>query len=357
MSTTILKKAIGKKLSPKKTIRYRSSNLIQYFITSFLQDTSMEDRVIILLGPTGVGKTGASLVLAKALDTEIISADSMVLYKKMDTATAKPTSQQLKEVKHHLIDILEPHESFSAGLFRERACRIITDLHTRNKIPLIVGGTGLYIRTLTQGLFKCPEADWHLRAYLQAQEREKGDGYLYQYLETNDQYAAQTIHPSDKKRIIRALEIHLKEKKNRHTLCSETTPAPYQFIIIGLNRNRQELYHIIDTRVDTMIEQGLIEETKRLRTLTMSKTAMQALGYKEINMYLHGSVSLHEAITILKKRTRHYAKRQLTWFRKEPYIHWVDITGLYNSNEIFRKILKDVEIVRKIIYHEPKSVR
>lgn len=311
----------------------------------------MNNIVIILLGPTGVGKTGLSLVLAKALNTEIISADSMLLYKNMDIATAKPTEEELKSVPHHLINILEPHESFSAGMFREMALELITVFHKKNKIPLIVGGTGLYIRTLTQGLFTGPDADWGLRQELLAQEQCKGEGYLYKRLMEIDPQAAQAIHPSDQRRIVRALEIRFKAEKNFSTIHSETRPAPFEFIKIGLNRDRKELYQIIDTRVDTMIEQGLIKEAEKLQAMKVSSTAMQALGYKEINMYLHDELSLDEAVTRLKTRTRHYAKRQLTWFKKEPHIQWVDITGMYGSHEIFQKVLKDVEIVRRMVYY------
>jgi tRNA dimethylallyltransferase len=314
----------------------------------------VNNSVIILLGPTGVGKTGVSIALSKALNTEIISADSMLLYKYMDIATAKPTMDEQEAVKHHLIDILAPDESFSAGLFREEALKLITKLHKESKIPLIVGGTGLYIRTLTQGLFKGPDADWDLRANLLEQEEQLGTGFLYGELKKIDSEAAHIIHPSDIRRIVRALEIRIKEKKNFAAIRSETAETPFQFIKVGLQRKREELYEIINTRVDKMIEQGLVEETIKLSKMKLGNTALQALGFKEINMYLSGNISLDEAITLLKTRTRRYAKRQLTWFRKEPYIHWVDITGLYKSSEIFQKILKDVEFVRKIIYYEKK---
>ena len=309
----------------------------------------MNNTVIILLGPTGVGKTGVSLILAKTLHTEIISADSMLLYRNMDIATAKPTEEELKSVPHHLINILEPHQSFSAGKFREMALTVIEELQKKNKIPLIVGGTGLYIRTLTQGLFAGPQADWNFRQELLDQEQHKGEGYLYKRLMEIDPQAAQTIHPSDQRRIVRALEIRIKADKNLTEIHLETRPAPFEFIKIGLMRDRKELYQIIDTRVDTMIKQGLIEETEKLLSMKVSDTAMQALGYKEINRFLHQECTLDEAVTMLKTRTRNYAKRQLTWFKKEPHIQWVDITGLYDSHKIFHKILNDVEIVARMI--------
>lgn len=315
-----------------------------------MNELSCHRKVIILLGPTGVGKTGVSICLAKALRTEIISADSMQIYRNMDIGTAKPSHQQLREVKHHLIDILSPSESFSAGLFRERATEIIEELHSRNRIPLIVGGTGLYIRALTRGLFEGPGADWSLRERLMEEEKTKGRGYLYDRLCRLDPVAAKRIKPGDLRRIIRALEVSLREKRTISELQQSTKPGTYNFIKVGLIRDRRELYRLIEERVDKMIERGLLEETRRLLRMNPSRTALQALGYKEMGLYLNGSISMDEAVKLLKKRTKMYAKRQITWFKKEPDINWVDITGIMDADRIFTRIIDKVEILRRILY-------
>jgi tRNA dimethylallyltransferase len=306
--------------------------------------------VIILLGPTGVGKTRVAILLAKALKTEIISADSMQVYRHMDIGTAKPSQSELKEVPHHLINILSPNESFSAGLFRKRAIRIINELHSKGKIPLIVGGTGLYIKSLTRGLFEGPTADWSLRERLMEEERVFGKGHLYKYLSTVDPLSAKKINPNDIRRIIRALEVSLKEKKTMSELQSLTKPADYNFIKIGLLRERRELYRLIEQRIDNMMEKGLLQETEKLLRMDLHRIPMQALGYKEMGLYLKGLVSIDEAIRLLKKRTKMYAKRQITWFKKEPGINWIDITGITDAEKIFTKIINEVEILKKFIY-------
>jgi len=299
----------------------------------------MEKRVIIILGPTCVGKTGFSILLAKKLNTEIISADSMLVYRHMDIGTAKPSEEQLRAVKHHLINILEPHESFSAGMFRDRAVSIIDSLHRRNKIPLIVGGTGLYIRALTQGLFEGPSADWSLRKWLMKEEEIHGKGYLYKLLLRKDPEAARKINKNDTRRIVRALEVCFKDNKTMSAYQREfTRPVQYDYIKIGLTRDRKELYRMIEKRVDRMIQQGLIDETKALLEMKPGRTALQALGYKEIKLYLDGEISLEEAVRLIKKRTKMYAKRQYTWFKKEPGIVWIDITGLHDDKEIFERV-------------------
>lgn len=307
------------------------------------------NTVIIILGPTAVGKTGVSILLATALKTEIISADSMQIYKHMDIGTAKPTPAELREVPHHLINILSPDESFSAGMFRDNAVKVINELHQKNKIPLIVGGTGLYIRTLTRGLFEGPSADWKLRDELMEAERSHGKGHLHEYLKRLDPEAAGKIEPNDVRRIIRAIEVSLKDNKISEFQKSATTPEPYNFIKIGLTRERKELYRLIDERVEKMMSDGLLEETDRLFKLNPSATALQSLGYKEIGGYITGEVSLDEAVELIKKRTRNYAKRQMTWFRKEPDLNWIDVTGIIDAAKILAKVLNEVEIIKKLI--------
>jgi len=307
--------------------------------------------VIILLGPTAAGKTGVSILLAKALKTEIISADSMQIYRHMDIGTAKPSPAELKEVTHHLINILSPDQTFSAGMFKEESTKIINALHARNKIPIIVGGTGLYIRSLTQGLFEGPSADWSIRQKLKEEEQIFGREYLYKHLQGVDAEAAAKINPNDSRRIIRAIEVAMQGNRTISEFhITSTIPGPYDFIKIGLSRDRKELYRLIEERVDKMIEAGLLHETEDILEMKPDRTALQALGYKDVGRYLQGDIGLDEAVRLIKKHTKMYAKRQITWFKKEPDIKWVDVTGIIDSALIYEKVLIEVEILNELIY-------
>ncbi len=309
------------------------------------------NTVIIIAGPTGVGKTSFSLLLARALKTEIISADSMLVYRGMDIGTAKPSQDELMAVPHHLINILSPGDTFSAGMFRQMAVDIIGALHRKQSVPIIAGGTGLYIRALTSGLFEGPGADEGLRQKLKDEEKRYGKGHLHNKLKALDREAADRIEPNDLRRVVRALEVSLKEEKGITKMRSAlTVPMDYEFIKVGLSRDREELYPMIEARVDAMIERGLLEETKQLLKEKPARTAMQALGYKEMKLYLDGDADLTEAARLIKKRTKMYAKRQYTWFRKEPDMHWVDITGITAAEEIFEKVINDIEILKELIY-------
>ncbi len=311
----------------------------------------MNKTVIILLGPTAAGKTGVSILLAKTLKTEIISADSMQIYRHMDIGTAKPSPDELKEVPHHLINILSPDQTFSAGMFKEESTKIINGLHVRNKIPIVVGGTGLYIRSLTQGLFEGPSADWSIRQKLKEEEQIYGKEYLYKHLQSIDAEAAAKINPNDSRRMIRAIEVAMQGNKTISEFhITSTIPGPYDFIKIGLSRDRKELYSLIEERVDKMIEAGLLHETKSLLEMNPDRTALQALGYKEMGRYLQGNIELDEAVRLIKKHTKMYAKRQITWFKKEPDIKWLDVTGVTDSALIYQKVLNEVEILRELIY-------
>ncbi len=321
-------------------------------------------KVMILLGPTGVGKTAVSILLAKHLDTEIISSDSMQIYRHMDIGTAKPTKKERESVRHHMIDIVEPWESYSTGDYIKDVHPIIENLLGKGKIPIIVGGTGLYIRAMTRGIFTGPSADWDLRNEL-LQKEDSERGFLYEHLKSLDPIAASKIMPTDTRRVIRALEVCLKSDKTISELQRALTePLPYEFIKIGITRDRKELYKMIEQRVDKMIEQGLVDEVKTVIELIKSKgyrqeaigvsekeslpiahcplplaySSMQAIGYKEIAMHLYGKISLEEAITLVKKRSRNYAKRQFTWFKKEEGIRWIDVTGVYDASEIVKKV-------------------
>ena len=301
------------------------------------------NKVIILLGPTGVGKTGVSLLLAKKLDTDIISADSMQIYRQMDIGTAKPTPDERAMVKHHMIDIVEPGESYSTGKYIDAVVPIIEGLHRKGKIPIVVGGTGLYIRAMTRGIFSGPSADWSLRESLLAGEKAE-NGSLYTYLGELDPEAAGKITPNDTRRIIRALEVSLKSASNISDMQKRfTQPLPYEFIKIGLSRDRKELYSLIEKRVDEMIANGLEEEVNNVLHLIEASSvsplpSMQAIGYKEIAMYLQGGISCDEAVRLIKRGSKRYAKRQFTWFRKEEGISWVDITGISDSSLILDRV-------------------
>ena len=306
------------------------------------------NKVIIILGPTGVGKTGVSLLLAKKLGTDIISADSMQIYRHMDIGTAKPTPDERAMVKHHMIDIVGPRESYSTGKYIDAVVPIIEGLHRKGKIPIVVGGTGLYIKAMTRGIFSGPSADWSLRESLL--DREKAEnGSLYMYLGELDPEAAGKITPNDTRRIIRALEVSLKSASNISDMQKRfTQPLPYEFIKIGLSRDRKELYSLIEKRVDEMIAKGLEEEVKNVSHLIEASSvsplpSMQAIGYKEIAMYLQGGISCDEAVRLIKRGSKRYAKRQFTWFRKEEGISWVDITGISDNSLILDRVCDIIE--------------
>jgi len=281
----------------------------------------------------------------------------MQIYRHMDIGTAKPSVEERRLVKHHMIDVVEPWESFSTGAYVSHARPVIDALLEKRRVPIIVGGTGLYIKAMTRGIFSGPSADWGTRNKLLL--REAADpGSLCTYLKSMDPVAADKIMPADTRRIVRALEVCLKSGKKLSEMQDELTkPFPYVFIKIGLTRDRKELYENIDRRVDAMIAQGLVDEVKRVMTLIKANvviqeatdhgrkeslpiacSSMQAIGYKEIAMHLNGELGLDEAINLIKQSSRNYAKRQFTWFKKEEGIMWADISGILDPNGIFEKI-------------------
>jgi tRNA dimethylallyltransferase len=299
-----------------------------------------EKRVILLVGPTCVGKTGVSISLAKKLATEIISADSMQIYRHMDIGTEKPSPEERQAVRHHMIDIVEPTEGFSAGRYAEAVVPIVEGLHAKGKIPLFVGGTGLYIKAMTRGLFSGPGADRELREELATENSET----LYMRLRSMDPEAAGAIEPGDTRRIVRALEVCLRSgKKISEMRRAHTAPLPWSFLKIALTRDRKELYRMIEKRVESMVERGLIEEVRNLVSLNHSETPLQAIGYKELAGHFRGEYSLDEAVALIKRNTKRYAKRQFTWFRKEEALHWVDVTGIHEPEDILARVLPLVE--------------
>lgn len=300
---------------------------------------SPRKRVIVLLGPTAVGKTAASLLLARRLETEIISADSMQVYRGMDIATAKPTPQERALVRHHLIDVVEPSERFSAGQYLAEARAVIEGLHERGMVPLVVGGTGLYVAAMTRGLFEAPEADERLRARLHALPA----GELRSRLLRVDPEAAEEIESTDVRRMVRALEVYeLTGEPITALRRRSTNPLPFEFIKLALTRDRQELYDMIEGRVEAMLQEGLVQEARQVLAGAPCETAMQAIGYKEIARYLQGLCPLDEAVELLKRNTRRYAKRQMTWFRKEESLRWVDVSGVFDPQEIERRLWQQV---------------
>jgi tRNA dimethylallyltransferase len=284
-------------------------------------------KIVVICGPTASGKSTAALELARHVGAEIINADSMQVYKYMDIGTAKPSGKERRLVRHHLIDILYPDEEFSAALFREEARQAIAEVSARGKKAMVVGGTGLYIKALTSGLIRGGEVDPAIRSRLQAEAQAKGRGHIYRRLQEVDSHTAARLHPHDTYRIIRALEVYertgrpISALRQRHLFQEE----PYQALKIGLLLEREGLYQRIDARVDAMIRQGLKDEVQRLieRGYVPTIKAMQSLGYKQMTAHLQGEYDLAEAIRLIKRDTKRYAKRQITWFKADTKIHWV----------------------------------
>lgn len=289
----------------------------------------MKKPLVVLTGPTAVGKTKLSITLAKALGGEIISADSMQVYKHMDIGSAKITEKEMDGVPHHLIDVLSPFEEFHIVRFQELAKKAMEDIYSRGRIPVFVGGTGFYIQAVTKDIdFTEGEEDKEYREELSRLAAEKGNEFLHEMLRNIDPKSAEEIHANNVKRVIRALEFY---KENgfpisQHNEEQKQNETPYNLAYFVLNAPRDLLYERIDRRVDEMMENGLVKEVQKLKDMGCRRemTSMQGLGYKEILSFLEGEVPLEEAVRILKRDTRHFAKRQLTWFRRESDVIWVD---------------------------------
>lgn len=305
--------------------------------------------LIILTGPTAVGKTKASIGLAKAIGGEIISADSMQVYRHMDIGSAKITKEEMADVPHYLIDVLEPEEEFHVVRFQQMAKAAMTDIYSRGKIPIIVGGTGFYIQALLYDIdFTENEGDSVYREKLEALAKEKGAAYLHGQLAMVDPKSAEEIHANNIKRVIRALEFYHQtgQKISEHNERERQKESPYQFCYFVLNDRRECLYERIDQRVDQMIRNGLVQEVQTLkeRGCTKQMVSMQGLGYKEIFSYLEGDCSLEEAVYIIKRDTRHFAKRQLTWFKRERDVIWVQKDELdYDDEKLLQNLLESIK--------------
>lgn len=305
--------------------------------------------LIILTGPTAVGKTKASIGLAKAIGGEIISADSMQVYRHMDIGSAKITKEEMADVPHYLIDVLEPEEEFHVVRFQQMAKAAMTDIYSRGKIPIIVGGTGFYIQALLYDIdFTENEGDSVYREKLEVLAKEKGAAYLHGQLAMVDPKSAEEIHANNIKRVIRALEFYHQtgQKISEHNERERQKESPYQFCYFVLNDRRECLYERIDQRVDQMIRNGLVQEVQTLkeRGCTKQMVSMQGLGYKEIFSYLEGDCSLEEAVYIIKRDTRHFAKRQLTWFKRERDVMWVQKDELnYDDEKLLQSLLESIK--------------
>ena len=309
--------------------------------------------ILIIAGPTAVGKTDASILLAQEWGAEIVSADSMQIYRGMDIGTAKPTPEQRKLVYHHLIDTADPSQPYSVGDYLRDARNAIDGIQQSGGTPIVVGGTGLYIRALMKGLFHGPPADIELREQLLRKETENGEGTLYSDLVRLDPESAIKIHPNDLRRTVRSLEVYYLRDRKMSDLQKDHSfkDKHYDFRLLFLVRSRPELYARIEQRVDQMIEQGLEYEVKMLmlKGYTRDLVSMQALGYSHFIDYFSNKASLDETVELLKRDTKRYAKRQFTWFRREPDARWVDITGLENAVEIAAQIKKTIEIQDKLV--------
>ena len=285
-------------------------------------------KLIAIVGATASGKTSLSIELAKKYNGEIVSADSMQIYKGMDIATAKPTKEEMQGIPHHLIDFLSPTESFSVSEYVTLAKAAIDDITSRGKLPILCGGTGLYIRSLVENVkFSEEKTDEKLREELNERYKNEGGEVLLKELAEFDEETAKTLHKNNGKRIIRAIEIYKTTgiTMSQHIKNSKNEPSPYDLTAIGITySDRQKLYDRINMRVDIMMKNGLLKETEDFYSRYNSNTASAAIGYKELKPYLDGEVTLETAVEKLKQETRHYAKRQLTWFRRDEYINWIE---------------------------------
>ena len=310
--------------------------------------------MIVLTGPTAVGKTALSIGLAKRINGSIISADSMQIYKHMDIGSAKITKEEMCGVKHYLVDELEPYEEFNIYRFKEMALEALKEIYAEGKIPIIVGGTGFYIQGLLYDIdFSETNADEEYRNEMENYAKENGAHALHELLRKVDPESCELIHENNVKRVIRALEYyHLTgEKISEHNKKEKEKESPYNFAYFVLNDIRENLYSRIDLRVEKMVEAGLLEEVCALKDMgyTPDMVAMQGLGYKEILWHLDNRCTLNEAIETIKQETRHFAKRQLTWFRREKEVIWIDKDKFeYDDNQILDFICSTLEEKRII---------
>ncbi|MDO4292017.1 MAG: tRNA (adenosine(37)-N6)-dimethylallyltransferase MiaA [Eubacteriales bacterium] len=308
--------------------------------------------LLILTGPTAAGKTALSVALAKAVGGEIISADSMQVYRQMDIGSAKVTEAEMQGVPHHLIDVLEPEEEFNVVRFQQLAKQAAGEIRSRGKLPIVVGGTGFYIQALLYDIdFTQTKEESRLREQLEQLAREKGNGYLHGLLRQADPEAADKIHENNVKRVIRALEYHAQTGQliSAHNEQQRGREAAWRFRYFVLTDDRARLYERIDRRVDRMLEEGLVDEVRALRERGLKKemVSMRGLGYKEILSYLEGEYDLERAVYLIKRDTRHFAKRQLTWFKRERDVEWIDRQDFSEENAILQYLTGQAEELKR----------
>ncbi len=306
----------------------------------------MKKKLLIIAGPTAVGKTNLSIKLAKELNGEIVSTDSMQIYKYMDIGSAKITKEEMEGIPHHMIDVVDPETPFSVVEYRNMALKCIEDIISRNKLPILVGGTGLYINALTCNMnFTEAESDEEYRKELELLAEEHGNEYIHNMLKDIDPISYKEIHYNNRKRVIRALEVYKLTNKPFSSFNSgeEFYNGPYDVKYYVLNMNREKLYERINLRVDIMIENGLIDECIKLKDMGYNSLmqSMQGIGYKEVLYYLDNKITYNKAIEMIKQGSRNYAKRQLTWFRRDPRAIFMNKDEL-SENEIFMRIVQDL---------------
>ncbi len=298
------------------------------------------DPVVVITGPTATGKSETGVLVAELVGGEIISADSMLVYRGMEIGTAKPSSMEMRGIPHHLIDIVNPDQEYNVALFQKQARAIIADIHNRNKLPVMVGGTGLYIKAVIDNYdFSSAGGNEHFRNKLLKESNDMGPESLHRRLSKVDPQAASNLHPKDLRRVIRALEVYNLTGRPISSYHKTGTDQPlYEVYMFGLTMDREKLYRRIEQRVDNMLAAGLIDEVRRLLKQGFSKelNSMCGIGYKEIAAYLTGEISLEKAVETLKRNTRRFAKRQLTWFRRDSRIKWLNVCE-YDSYRIVAK--------------------
>ncbi|MFZ5966605.1 MAG: tRNA (adenosine(37)-N6)-dimethylallyltransferase MiaA [Bacillota bacterium] len=307
----------------------------------------MKKPLLIIVGPTAVGKTEISIEIAKRLDCEIVSSDSMQIYKYMDIGSAKPSKEEMQGVPHYLVDEIDPRTSFSAAQYQKLAFEYINDIHQRGKLPMVVGGTGLYVNSIIYDVdFTSTVSNWDLRKQLEQEAKEFGNEYLHNKLKEVDQASADRIHPNNVKRVIRALEVFYESGEKIKDFSQEPQKRPdFDYLFFGLIRDRDDLYDRINRRVDILMEKGLVEEVRHLTAMGLDEKdiSMKGLGYKEIIKYIKGEYTYEEAVYTLKRDTRHYAKRQITWFKRYDDLKWINI-GDYSSHEgVINVIMEEVK--------------
>lgn len=306
-----------------------------------------KNKIIFIVGPTAIGKTEISVRLAEKINAEIISCDSMQIYQGMDIVTSLPSPQLCKKIPHHLLGVIAPVKEYNVSRYRRDAARKIKEIFKKGKIPLFVGGSGLYMSVLLDGIFKAKAQDECLREKLYAQAKAQGSSYLYNKLGDVDPEAAAKIHPNDTRRIVRALEVYHCCGKPISELQRQRSGLvdKYKVRIFCINMPRDKLYQAIDKRVDKMFRKGLVREVKKLLKLKLSKTAYWAIGIRELEGYFQGRYDLDEARRLMQKNTRNYAKRQLTWFRKDKRIKWLEIDAEEPPRLIAGRVFRELNLV------------